>query len=158
MRISPAAPKLLFLNKNTIVLSLSYKRCMPRGSRLSCCNSFVPPWQASFLRGSKVPASLWPLKVTATSKKLTFSFSQFIEKKCPCSKSIWRRSPYDCRTWLHFAFSIVIIKSHNFQKNFYQIFDDFLISARFIPSRALACLLDHVRIWLEPRQPSLHPY
>ena len=57
-----------------------------------------------------------------------------------------------------FCISIVIIKSNNFQTFFYQIFDDFLILARFVPSRALSCLLDHARIWLEPRQASLHPY
>ena len=56
-----------------------------------------------------------------------------------------------------FCISIVIIKSHNFQNSFYRIFDVFLISARFIPSRALACCPDHSRIWLQPRQPSLHP-
>ena len=57
-----------------------------------------------------------------------------------------------------FCISIVIIKSHNFQTPFYQILDDFLILARFVPSRALSCLLDHARIWPEPRQASLHPY
>ena len=56
-----------------------------------------------------------------------------------------------------FCISIVIIKSHNFQTPFYQIFDDFLILARLIPSGALACSPDHARIWLRPRQPSLHP-
>ena len=50
--ITPAAPKLLFLNKKRIILSLSYKRRTPPRTGLRCCNSFVHLWQASFLLGS----------------------------------------------------------------------------------------------------------
>ena len=159
MRISPAAQKLLDLNKKSIILSLSYKRRMGLRTRLCCCNSFVHLWQANFLRDSWVHASPWPLKVTLTLKKLTFIFFSIHWKKNVHVQNAYGSAPRTTSLYMApFCISIVIIKSHNFQTPFYQILDDFLILARFVPSRALSCLLDHARIWLEPRQASLHPY
>ena len=99
-----------------------------------------------------------PLNVTATLKKLTFSFFQFTENKMSMFKTHMAALPVRlCPTWLKLCISIVIIKSHNFQNPFYEIFDDFLILARLIPSGALACSLDHARTWLRLREPFLHP-
>ena len=90
-------------------------------------------------------------------KNSHFHFFNSLKIECPCSKRIWRRSPYDFA--LHG--SILLFNCHNKISYFsifcYQIFDDVLYSARLIASGALACSSDDARIWLRPREPSFHP-
>ena len=125
-------------------------------SRLTCCTP-------------SILASQFPARNIGSRESLAFKSDCHFENthififSIHWKKNVHVQNAYGCalRTtspyMAPFCISIVIIKSHNFQTPFYQISDDFLISARFTPSRALACLLNHVRIWLEPRQPSLHP-
>ena len=92
---SPAAPKLLFLHKKSIILSLSYRRRRPRRLGLACRCSFVhfgKPLSCTDRRFPRAPGSkMW----LAFWKNSHFHFFNSLKIKCPCSKRIWRRSPYD---------------------------------------------------------------
>ena len=96
--------------------------------------------------------------MTAALKKITFSFFQFTENKNVHVQNAYGGALRTTSLYMApFCISIVMIKSHNFQTAFYQIFDDFLVLARLIVSGALACSPDHARIWLRPRDSFLDP-